>query len=452
MAMGGLRVLREIQVSPSPSVPSPASQPLSFLDSIWLSAAQVERLFFYDFPHPTSRFIDFHLHTFVTSLSLVLARFYPLAGTIHRSPASDDKFEISYTEGDSVSVIIAEFTGEDFRSISGHQPRSFNKLRQLVQRPPDGKSQLLSVQVTVFPNQGLCIGLTVNHSACDGSGSMHFIRSWAAACRSPEGALDIAVPLLDRSVIFEDPELTRRLSERARRFHETLEEHLPNVKSLSPNLVSGTFSLGRDQIARLKKKVQRRTVEEVTPLSHISTFVVTCAYVLKCLVKVWKCVGGNRNIYFSSAVDWRLRMRPPVPSNYFGNCLGTCLSEALKADEIAGEDGVEVAAMAIGRCIAWLQGKEIGEVLDGCFEKYMEMVRTKSLALSVAGSPKLGVYDTDFGWGIPAKVEVLSIVETGAMALAESREEEGGVEIGLVLAEEEMDVFRRSFESGLLSL
>ncbi|KAK9117685.1 hypothetical protein Sjap_016632 [Stephania japonica] len=52
--------------------------------------------------------------------------------------------------------------------------------------------------------------------------------------------------------------------------------------------------------------------------------------------------------------------------------------------------------------------------------------------LSVAGLPKFKVYETDFGWGRPKKVEVVSIEDSGAISLSESRDDDingGGVEV-----------------------
>ncbi|KAK8966684.1 Phenolic glucoside malonyltransferase 2 [Platanthera guangdongensis] len=457
-----IRVLQEIHVSPPPSLPSQDPQPLSFLDSVWLRGARVERLFFYDYPHPISHFIDNHLPAFTESLSLTLLHFHPLAGTIRRSPLSDYQFEIAYTEGDFVGITIAEFVGEDFQNISGHHLRDLNKLRLLVPKPPksslDGEAPPLSVQVTLFPNQGLCIGFTVNHAVCDGSGSMRFIRSWAAACRSAEGELDISPPLLDRSIVVDSRGLGRKTIDIARKIREIYPEKLKKqgtVKSSSAGLVSGTYTLGKDQIARLKKQVQRKTVEEGTPPFHMSTFVVTCAYVLRCVVKARGYDDDDdRCVFFSCAVDWRQRMMPPIPSNYFGNCVGPCSTGLLKAGKISGKDGFGVAAMEIGRSIDELKGKDVAVLLQTAIDKFMERVESvdDTPPLSVAGSPKLRVYETDFGWGRPGKVEVTSIGDTGAMSLAESREEEGGVEIGLALPEEVMEEFGKHFAGGLLDI
>ncbi|KAH0452279.1 hypothetical protein IEQ34_019578 [Dendrobium chrysotoxum] len=455
--MASVRVLHEIKVSPSPSLPSQPPQPLSFLDSIWLRNSQlVERLFFFDFPHPTSHFIEHNLPIFTKSLSLTLHHFYPLAGSIRRSPDSDDQFEIAYEEGDSVTITVAEFVGDDFRNISGHQPRNFKNLRLMVPKPAKTLSSSefppIAIQITLFPNQGLCIGFAINHAACDGSGSIQFIRSWADACRSTEPMLDsISPPFLDRSIIIDTCDIRRKIFKMARQFKEMCEENLKKQDALpvfDPSLVSATFSLSKYQIERLKERVQAKGVKEGKQSFHISAFVVTCAYVWSCLVKA-RGYDNDINQCFGCVVDWRTRMRPPIPSNYFGNCLGNFLTQ-LKAGVVAGKDGIEVAAMEIGKSIDGLQGRDVVEVLESAINTYLELVGSR--LLTVAGSPKLKVYEVDFGWGRPVKVEITSIVETGAMSLAESRKEKGGMEIGLVLSEEEMNKFGMNYATALLDL
>ncbi|XP_020573032.1 phenolic glucoside malonyltransferase 2-like [Phalaenopsis equestris] len=459
--MAAVRVLHEIQISPSPLLPTQPPQPLSYLDSIWLrSSLRVERLFFYDYPHPISHFRHHELPNLTKSLSLALRHFYLLAGSIRPSPVSDDQFEIAYTEGDSVPVTVAEFIGDgddDFRSISGHQPRDIKTLRVLVPKQEKsssgGESTLLSIQITLFRNKGICVCFATYHAACDGSASMQFIRSWAAAHQSPESVLEnISPPFLDRSVIVDTHRIDQKLIDLANRFKEMLKEnYLKEKESLpasEPDLVSASFTLSKDQIARLKERVRSKGVEKGKPTLHISAFVVTCAHVWRCLEKARENEKAIKH-YFSSAVDWRSRMKPaPLPSNYFGNCVGACVAE-LEAGELVGKEGLELAAMEIGKCIDGLQGRDIGEVLGEAIDLLMSLAGS-SRPLSVAGSPKLGVYETDFGWGKPVKVEITSIHETGAISLAESRGEEGGLEIGLVLPEEEMKKFGNCFSSDLL--
>nr|CAB3477966.1 unnamed protein product [Digitaria exilis] len=69
--------------------------------------------------------------------------------------------------------------------------------------------------------------------------------------------------------------------------------------------------------------------------------------------------------------------------------------------------------------------------------------------LSVAGSPRFRVYEMDFGFGRPAKVDIVSVARTGAVAVAESRSGTGGMEVGVSLQPDGMETFRKCFADGI---
>ncbi|TVU35688.1 hypothetical protein EJB05_17589, partial [Eragrostis curvula] len=53
---------------------------------------------------------------------------------------------------------------------------------------------------------------------------------------------------------------------------------------------------------------------------------------------------------------------------------------------------------------------------------------------SSATAPRFRVYDLDMGFGRPVKVDIVSVAKTGAIAVAESRAGDGGMEVGVSLA------------------
>ncbi|KAK8537198.1 hypothetical protein V6N13_042144 [Hibiscus sabdariffa] len=78
----------------------------------------------------------------------------------------------------------------------------------------------------------------------------------------------------------------------------------------------------------------------------------------------------------------------------------------------------------------------------------VERIKTGRLT-AAAGSTKLQVYDMDFGWGKPCKVELTHIEGDGAIALAECVGEQGGIEVGIALDYNQMDEFVSIFEQSL---
>ncbi|EYU26827.1 hypothetical protein MIMGU_mgv1a023147mg, partial [Erythranthe guttata] len=107
-------------------------------------------------------------------------------------------------------------------------------------------------------------------------------------------------------------------------------------------------------------------------------------------------------------VDVRGRTNPPMPLNYFGNCLGGGIAK-IKHKTLVREEGFVIAAEAIALDIKnRVNNKD--EVLKGVenwmsdSEKFVGM-RT----VGVSGSPKFDLCDADFGLGRARKLEVVSI-------------------------------------------
>lgn len=139
----------------------------------------------------------------------------------------------------------------------------------------------------------------------------------------------------------------------------------------------------------------------------------------------------------------------PVPPSYVGNCVGFGRSMAT-VDELLGEDGIVVAARAIGSTV-----KRLDKAVLAGAEKWVsewEVLIGSDINLMASGSPKVDLYGRDFGWGRPKKIEEIGIDRTKAMSLTESRKVKGGIEVGLVLEKTQMDAFTTFFIKGLNAL
>ncbi|CAL9176288.1 phenolic glucoside malonyltransferase 1-like [Musa acuminata AAA Group] len=444
--MASLRILERSRVSPPTGAVAETALPLTAFDLIWLKGGTVERVFFYRLPHSTAYFCASVLPHLKSSLSLALQQFYPLAGKIRRSPElDDDKYEIRYVDGDSVSFTVAEYDA-DFDDVSGDHARGVGPLLPLLPQLPrsdDDSVSVLALQVTVFPNQGVAVGVAVHHAGCDGSSSMRFMFSWASTCAGPRSSAAVVAtpPVFDRSLVSVPRDLYSI-------FHRYFGQRADWIIHEDPpvDMVIATFTLKGDRIRRLKELISAKAgaMEGGGASLRCSTIMATYAYVWVCLIKA-RAYGSDRTAHLLFAADCRGRLRPPLPAAYFGNCLGCCFVE-VKAGELLRENGVVSAAKAVGKAI-----ERFGDDPLRGAETWPERIKyiAPQQPLSVAGSPRFRVYDLDFGWGRPKKVEVTSIVRSGAMSLAESRDEDGGVEIGMGLLKHEMDEFATHFIDGL---
>jgi hypothetical protein len=144
------------------------------------------------------------------------------------------------------------------------------------------------------------------------------------------------------------------------------------------------------------------------------------------------------------SAECRSRLSPPLPAEYFGNCLRPCFVEAATSELTNGDGGVAAAAAAIGSAIREME-RGVLEGAEGWLGKVLSVLPERPM--SVGGSPRHGVYEgTDFGWGRPCRVEMVSIEKTpGTVSLAEGPDGEGGVEVGVVLPPDAMEAFASCF-------
>jgi Transferase family len=450
------KIIDQFHISPPlGSVPDSSSIPLSFFDVAWLFTGPVERLFFFSVPTSTVDFISTHLSALQSSLADTLKQFYPLAGRVRPCPypSPENQFEFYFCSEDTIPFSLVE-SSSDFDGLTGNEMKDFTELYSLVPQlrcTNDGTIPLTAIQVSVFPGKGICIGVAMHHVACDDSSFMHFVKSWAATSRvGPVNTRGLPPPIFDRAMLSDPNNL----------YFKTLSEMKgilskgpppasdPPLKQSQP-LIS-TFVLTREQINDLKEGLIAKF--NGLPL-HCSSFTVACAYAWVCLIKSQETANHNgfteksANLLFS--VECRSRLEPPIPAGYFGNCLRPCFVEA-NMQELHLQGGVFTAAMAIGKAIKGLE-EGVLQGAEGWFTKILSLVPNRPM--SVGGSPRYRVYDVDFGWGRPVKVELPTIQKTpGTVSLAESRDGKGGIEIGVVLPENEMQQFGLCFSNGILDV
>ncbi|TKY50164.1 Anthocyanidin 5-O-glucoside-6-O-malonyltransferase [Spatholobus suberectus] len=452
----GFKVIQVCSVpplqEPTPST-VPTSLPLTFFDLFWLRFPPVERLFFYPFPHPTSSFLHSLLPTLRHSLSLTLQHFLPFAGTL-TWPSHSSKPIISYVPGDAVSFTVAE-SNENFNHLCSHLCEAAQRHRLIPHLTiSHDQASVLALQVTVFPNAGFCIGITTHHAAFDGKSSTMFIKSWAYICSNlvgptPTASLSLPqhlAPFFDRSVI-RDP------SGIGEAYVDTwMKNGGPNNRSLKvreslmenpSDAVKGLFELTPSQILKLKQHAKSKLKMKV----QLSTFSVTCAYVLTCLVKAEQPKEDN-NVFFVFSVDCRSRLDPPIPATYFGNCVAG--QRVMAVTKKLVENGGFISALE-GISEALNRVKD-GVLLNGAKTRVSDMHKiVEGRIFSTAGSPWFEVYSTDFGWGRPMKVDMTSTDKTGAFSLSESRDNSRGIEIGLALRKHDMEAFTALFVQELES-
>ncbi|XP_073128815.1 malonyl-coenzyme:anthocyanin 5-O-glucoside-6'''-O-malonyltransferase-like isoform X1 [Henckelia pumila] len=140
---------------------------------------------FFDFPISKSFFVESIVPKLKESLLQTLKHFMRLSGIIVH-PLDSSRPYSRFVVGDSVSLTIAECM-KDFNHLTGNHPRVADELYACVPNlPPATHSTdavvfpVLAVQVTLFPDHGICLGFSNHHAIGDSSSIVPFMKAWAS--------------------------------------------------------------------------------------------------------------------------------------------------------------------------------------------------------------------------------------------------------------------------------
>ncbi|KAM0029881.1 putative anthocyanin 6''-O-malonyltransferase [Helianthus debilis subsp. tardiflorus] len=442
-----MTILEESQVSPPTATIEDRLLPLTFFDFLWLREPPLHILFFYELSITQIQFTKTIIPNLKHSLSITLQHFFPFAGNLIVYPTFTQKPEIRYVDGDFVAVTFAE-CNLDFHELTGNHPRDCEMFYHLIpllghadKTSGSTKIPVFSVQVTLCPNSGISIGVTLHHSLGDASTIDLFMKAWTSITRFGTDVSFLAngtLPLYDRVVINPKFDETYLKFAKVENFKE---EYQPPKLCGPTNKVRATFILRRTVLNKLKTLVST----QVPTLAYVSSFTVACAYVWSCMAKTRK----DELQLFRFVIDFRARMNPPIPLTYFGNCvIGGC--KALENTTLlTGKEGFVNAAKLIGESLHKKLTDKDGVVRD--IESLGDLFpnRIPAKIIGVSGTPKIKLYDIDFGWGKPNKIETVSIDYNGSISMGACKDKNEDLEIGVCLPTTEMESLVRIFEHGL---
>lgn len=453
--------LKNFQIYPSSSSTKDEEfcTPLTHFDIPFLQSDPTQRLIFFDFRCSEPHFHENILPSLKNSLSLTLTHFLPLAGKIFL-PLDSGSPIIRYATGDSVSLTVAQ-SNQDIHYLMSNDQRVADEFYGCVpELPPATRcagplvSPAIALQVTLFPSQGVCIGITNHHAVSDESGNYNFVKTWAYANRLGEAfhRTDcVHMPVLDRTLV-EDREGLASIAWKFVR-NRKLPFELPPAVEFPINRVRSTFLLTKDKIQKLKNDVSAAMPE----VPAVSTFTVISAYAWICSERAEAAADKKNNndndkdddeaVYFCFAADCRGRLNPPLPESYFGNCLVIVVAESRRG-LLKKEDGFLTAVESITKAIRRTLHSDRGVLGAASWPLDFQKFGGKSM-IAVAGSPRFDVYEADFGWGRAKKQEFVHLDRERSISIFKSRDFEGGFEIGVSRRKVEMDCFQDVFVRGL---
>ncbi|XP_068641199.1 anthocyanin 5-aromatic acyltransferase-like [Aristolochia californica] len=429
--MEQVQIIDSCTISPPMEVSFPTTPlKLSSFDRIFGSFPPIRRVLFYD-TDDSSSFLS-HLRGLKASFSKALQHFPALAGKLVRSHEADE-LEIDCLNP-SVTFVVAETTLHYHRLV-GEEEYDEAALQALA--PSLNLTVLpipvMSVQVTRFSGAGMAVGFVVHHAAVDGHGLWQFMKCWTEICRSGCDNIPL-VASLDRSIFNGLHENVVISGDHHQKAQNARGSWLQNHHAPTPR----TFVLSSSVIKSLKSRANNHG-HGCNGRHPVSTFVALSAQVWTCSTLAREVETEDEDTCFFFTMDCRGLIDAPSLEDY-RNCIKPC-KVLTKVHQLIGEDGFKLSIEAIQRAIC--EAKKLGIKDSG--EWALQIEDPPSASLYVSGSPRFRVYETDFGWGRPSKVELVGMNREGMMTLAGARDDEGGVQLTIALSPSHMNKFASLF-------
>lgn len=446
-----VRILAVTHVAPAPAevLSNDGHVKLSFTDALFVNRVPMQRLFFYEGPDvPPFQSL---VRSLKSSLAAVLPVFRPLAGKLtHRASTGDvvvDCTPAAVSPG--VRFVQAEYAGsiDDMRRLAVGDEHHTEALVLLgpelnVARLP---APVLAVQVTrpaIGVGRAVVVGVSIHHAVADGHSLWQFMRVWSAASREP----DLVVtppPTWDRAAI-----PYPRAEEVAREFLRTVAPALPVARPpfmcAPPDQRRRSFLLRAEDIRSVKQSILAQS--KAIGGGHLgalpSTYVAVSSLVWTSIVRAKPLddPAGGGDAYFLVPVDLRRRLGPAVDERYFGNCVAPCFARAAVRHLRDGGAGLGHAAAAISEVVR----TKLKDPLGGAERWLEDFFQVPKERLTHTGSSnRFMAYETDFGWGKPSRVELVSLFTRGLVLLLGA--EEGGVQVTVALDHAHMEDFAANF-------
>ncbi|EXB38116.1 Anthocyanin 5-aromatic acyltransferase [Morus notabilis] len=209
-----------------------------------------------------------------------------------------------------------------------------------------------------------------------------FIKSWAYMCRligeqiADHDSLSLPPelkPFYDRTVIKNPANLNQETVDldRSLMFYG-------GGKEVLANSTRRTFQLTRENIEKLRQIVNKQHAYHHQVL-RTSTFSLTYAYILCCLVKA-EGINEHDKVVAIFAIDCRSHLEPPLPPTYFGNCI---VAGIIETKGLLGREGG--LSMAVKEIVEAIKSLEMNEVMNEA-EK-----RGSQIMSSIRSASRLGL-------------------------------------------------------------
>ncbi|KAK3122545.1 hypothetical protein QOZ80_8AG0615070 [Eleusine coracana subsp. coracana] len=375
------------------------------------------------------------VNALASSLARALARFYSFAGRLAADEREDGTLTLSVRcTGDGaefVHAVAPDVTVADIVS-SLYIPKvvwAFYPLREVLGADAalaePSSIPLVAVQVTELAD-GVFIGMSLNHSAGDGTAFWHLFNTWSEIHRrrrhssDDDDDLSTPPPVLQRWFVETSPIPIPmpfpKLEHIVRRFDRTTVQEC-------------FFTFSAASVKKLKARANAEMMMaaaagETSPI--ISSLQAVLAHLWRAVCRA-RLLAPEQPTFYSVVVGCRGRVAG-IPPGYVGNAMVFA-----RADATAGEverNGLGWTAWLLNRAVASFDEQGMRESLVKWVGEpdfaYMDKLSSRGTALVTGSSPRFDVFGNDFGWGKPVAVRSGSGNKADGKATVYEGPERGG--------------------------
>ncbi|XP_030540475.1 alcohol acyltransferase 9 [Rhodamnia argentea] len=388
-----------------PSEPTPSKiLPLSALDSQLFLGFTIEYLLLYK-PRPgldrgqvTARLKG--------ALAKALVPYYPLAGRVKAKPDCS-RLEVLcqpqgalFIEAVAEHVVIGDFERPPKHVMEWQGLLSLQAADVLKEAPP------LVVQLTWLGDGAAALAVGIKHCLCDGIGSAEFLNSFAELAKLGRVALKLrpkVKTVWDRHLM--DPPMPRRLPSGG--VHSSGGQAHPEFKRV-PDLCSFTSRFTNERLIPTSITFNRASLVELKRLasstgrssdSAFTSFEVVTAHIWRSWARSLN-LPPNQTLKLLFSVNVRNRVKPSLPSGYYGNAFVLACAQASSKD--VAEKGLGFATMLVKKAKDRVDDEYVRTVVETVSES--RACPDSVGVLIVSQWSRLGLDRVDFGMGRPVNV------------------------------------------------
>ncbi|GMY08257.1 omega-hydroxypalmitate O-feruloyl transferase [Fagus crenata] len=383
----------------TPFEPTPARVlTLSAIDSQLFLRFTIEYLLVY---RPSTTGLDQGVTTarIKSALAKALVPYYPLAGRVRAKPDGSSLEVVCRAQGALfIEAISDRYTLSEFERAPKYVTHWRKLLSVYVADVLKGAPPLV-VQLTWLKDGAAAVGVGINHCITDGIGSAEFLNSFAELATGKRGLTELKPqPVWDRHLL------------------EPLHLRPPVNNSVShpefnrvPDLCGFMTRFSNERLAPTSITFDKRSLNELKTVANstsrpsellsYTSFEVLSAHVWRSWARALN-LPSNQVLKILFSVNIRNRVKPSLPSGYYGNAFVLGCAQTTVKDLV--EKGLGYASALV---------KKAKDKVDTEFVKSVVKSVSESRAspdsvgvLIVSQWSRLGLENVDFGLGRPCHV------------------------------------------------